>query len=188
MTIDLGLWNAVVSTVTLIVIAATAFIGLRQVRHLRGQNSLTALLQVLEDWRDPQLTAWVAYVRNELPERLKDPAYLAELEGTVDRGRHPELNVCDWYEQLGSYVKFGLLDERTTLDVACGPVVHLWERIEPCIERMRLTRGPSLYENFEYLAVRAVLYSRAHPHGTYPATTPRFSELRARDAAAAETT
>ena len=42
---------------------------------------------------------------------------------------------------------------------------------------MRRTRGDALYENFEYLAVRGVLFDRAHPHGCYPRGTPRIAEL-----------
>jgi hypothetical protein len=185
-TIDYGLWNVVVSTITLIVIAATAFVGLRQVRHLRGQNTLSALLKVLDDWRDPQFQTWLAFIRHELPERLKDPAFLEELDHPpIDRSRHLELNLCDWYEQLGSYIKFGLLDETTVMDVACGSAPVIWDRIEPCIERIRLSRGPMVYENFEYVVVRAILYQQAHPNGTYPKSTPHLRELRERDTAVA---
>ena len=186
MAIDFGFWNAVVSTLTLLVVAATAFVGLRQVRHLRGQNTLAGLLKVLDDWRDPEFRAWLDFVRKELPQRLNDPAFLEELDHPpIDRARHPELHICDWYEQVGSYLKFGLLDEDTMMDVACGSAPGIWNMLEPVIDRMRRYRGPTLFENFEYMVVRAILYQRAHPDGTYPATTPRLRELRERDAAAA---
>ena len=49
MTLDLGLWNAIVSTVTLVVVAGAAFAALRQIRQLRAQTTLAGLLKVLDD-------------------------------------------------------------------------------------------------------------------------------------------
>ncbi len=179
MTIDYGMWNALVSTLTLLVVAATAFVGLRQVRHLRGQNTLNGLLKVLDDWRDPQFQSWMDYLRHELPERVKDPEFLAELDHRpIDRRRHAELHICDWYEQVGSYLKHGLLDEQTMMDVGCSSAEGIWNMVEPVIERMRRTRGDELYENFEYLVVRGVMFQRKYPHGTYPAGMPRLRDLR----------
>ena len=179
MTIDYGLWNAIVSTVTLLVVVATAIAALRQIRHLRAQNTLSGLLKVLDDWRDPTFQKWLHYVRMELPERTKDPSYFDDLGlGAIDRVKHPELNICDWYEQVGSYMKYGLLDERTMMDVSSSSCKAAWDSIQPVIERMRQTRGDVLYENFEYMAVRGILFSRANPNGCYPPGTPRMRDLQ----------
>ncbi len=177
MTVDLPLWNALISTVTLIVVAATAIAAIRQIRHLREQNTLAGLLNVLEDWRDPEFQQWLAFVHLELPKKLDDPAFMDELDGPVDRGRHPELHICDWYEQVGSFLKHGLLSELVMMDVSANSCYTIWSSIEPVITRMRRTRGDSLYENFEYMAARGVLFQRAHPHGCYPKDTPRIAEL-----------
>ena len=180
MVIDYGLWNAIVSTVTLLVVVVTALVGLRQVRHLRRQNTLNGLLKVLDDWRDPEFQSWLAYMRHELPKRMAEPGFFDELDrNPIDRARHPELHLCDWYEQVGSFMKYGLLDERTMLDVSWSSSQRIWNALEPVIERMRRTRGDTLYENFEYFVARGVLFERAHRHGTYPATTPRMRDLRA---------
>lgn len=179
MTTDYGMWNALVSTLTLLVVAATAFVGLRQVRHLRGQNTLQGLLKILDDWRDPHFQAWLDFVRIELPKRVNDPEFLAELDRRpIDRSHHVELNVCDWYEQVGSYLKYGLLDEAAMLDTAYGSAQMVWRLVEPVIDRMRRTRGDELYENFEYMVVRCAMFERKHPHGTYPAGMPRMRDLR----------
>jgi hypothetical protein len=177
MTVSFELWNALVSTATLLVVLATALAALRQIRHLRLQTTLAGLLKVLDDWRDPEFQAWLAYVRHDLPVALADPAYLDDLDGPVDRRKHPELHVCDWYEQVGSYMKFGLLDERVMMDVSSSSCNVIWAGIEPVITRMRRTRGDVLYENFEYMAARGILYQRAHANGTYPRGTPRVAEL-----------
>ena len=179
MTVDYGLWNAIVSTVTLLVVVATAISALRQIRHLRAQNTLNGLLKVLDDWRDPKFQEWMRYVRLELPKRVKEPGFFDDLDvRAIDRGKHPEINICDWYEQVGSYMKYGLLDERTMMDVSSGSCKAAWDCIQPVIERMRQTRGDMLYENFEYMAVRGTLFIRANPDGCYPRGVPRMRDLQ----------
>jgi hypothetical protein len=180
--VDYGLWNALVSTGTLVVVAAAAIAAMRQIRHLRAQNTLQGLLKILDDWRDPTFGEWRNYVQTQLPVRMAEPGFFDELDGPIDRTRHPELHICDWYEQVGSYMKFGLLDERTMMDVSSGSAPNLWRAIEPVISHMRKKRGDSLYENFEYFAARGVLYARAHPNGSYPADTPRMRVLLAKPA------
>jgi hypothetical protein len=71
--------------------------------------------------------------------------------------------VCDWYEQLGSYIKYGLIDEEVMLDVSASSTNAAWAALEPVIRRMRRTRSEALYENFEYYVARGVLFQRAHP-------------------------
>jgi hypothetical protein len=177
LTLDYGLWNAIVSTVTLLVVAGAAFAALRQIRQLRAQTTLAGLLKVLDDWRDPEFQRILSYVRNELPQKVQDPAFLDDLDDRLDQVKHPELAICSWYEQIGSYMKHGLLDESIMLDLGSSACNTTWHALSPVIERMRLTRGNALFENFEYMAVRGVLFERAHPNGCYPRDTPRMAQL-----------
>lgn len=178
MTVDIAFWNVLVSTATLIVVAAASIAAFRQIRHIRAQTSLAGFLKVIDDWRDPGFKRDLDFVRCHLPAKLADPAFLADLdEPGVDRGRHPELNVCDWYEQIGSFMKYGLVDEQVMLDVSSSSSRVMWRALQPVIMRMRQTRGDVLYENFEYFVARGVLFERAHPHGCYPRNTPRMAEL-----------
>jgi hypothetical protein len=176
MTADFTMWNALVSTLTLIVVATAAIAAFRQLRHIRGQTSLAGLLKVQGDWRDPEFQALLTYVRSELPAKIAEPGFLDDLDSSpIDRVKHRELEICDWYEQMGSYLKYGLIDEDVVMDVSSSSCNAAWAAIEPVIARMRRTRGDSLYENFEYMAARGVLFQRAHPTGTYPKDTPRMS-------------
>jgi len=177
LTLDYTLWNAIVSTATLLVVAGAAFAALRQIRQLRAQTTLAGLLKVLEDWRDPEFQRVVTYVRRELPEKMHDPGFLDDLDGPPDMVKHPEIAICAWYEQIGSFMKHGLLDEEIMLDVGSSSCNAIWQALEPVIERMRRTRGDELYENFEYMAARGVLFQRAHPKGCYPRDTPRLKAL-----------
>ena len=178
MTIDLAFWNALVSTATLIVVATASIAAFRQIRHLRAQTSLAGFLKLIGDWRDPDFKGDLEYVLRVLPSKLAEPGYLNDLDARViDRTKHRELNVCDWYEQIGSFMKYALIDESILLDVVSSSSNAMWGALQPVINRMRRTRGEALYENFEYLVARGVLFQRAHPHGCYPKNTPRMAQL-----------
>jgi hypothetical protein len=111
-------WSLLTNAVTLFVITATAVAALIQLRHLRAQNTLNAELAILKDWNDPQFRQWRHYIAGEMQTKIKDPAFLAEYDAPeVDRSRHPELYACDWLEQIGSYLKYGLLDADVLLAV-----------------------------------------------------------------------
>lgn len=179
MTIEL--WNTLFSAATFVVIAVTAIAATIQLRHLRASNQLNALVTTLEDWQKPEMQAWAQYVRGgELSEKLKDPAYLDSLAGTInDRSLHPWRHIGDYFEQLGVYVKYGLVDKRSYLDVSSRIVLTLYEQMEPCIVKVREVAGSdAIYENFEYLAVLSVLWTKSHPNGAYPHGVPRFQDLK----------
>jgi hypothetical protein len=167
---------------TFAVIGATAIAAIIQLRHLRASNQINAMLTILQDWQKPEMQAWLRFVRKELPERLKDPAYVDSIDTAAleNRTEHIWLNLCDYYEQLGAYVKYGLVDRRSLLDVGGSNFLVLYRNLRPLIERTRVIRGSSsVFENFEYLAVLALEWNTLHPRGAYPAGTPRFSELDA---------
>ena len=167
--------NAAVGILTLFVVALASTAALIQLRHLRGANTLNTLLEIMRQWRDPQLQSDLRFARVELPQLLNDPAFVQSLRGRpVDRLVHRELFIADWYEQLGSYLKHGLLDETIFMDASCGPVTGAWEAIWPVVALLRESGGSSLYENFEYLAVRARAFIDRHPDGMWPRGVPRM--------------
>jgi hypothetical protein len=125
-------WSLLTNAITLLVITATAAAALIQLRHLRAQNTLNAELAILKDWNDPQFRQWRLYVAGEMQTKIKDPAFLAEYDAPeVDRSRHPELYACDWLEQIGSYLKYGLLDADVLLDVTSTSINRLWNQLAP---------------------------------------------------------
>ena len=71
--------NTLFAGATFLVIAATAIAAVVQLRHLRASNQITALITILQDWQKPQMQEWVQFVREEMPNRLKDPEYLGSL-------------------------------------------------------------------------------------------------------------
>jgi hypothetical protein len=178
----LEVWNTIFAGATFAVIAATAIAALVQLRHLRAGNQLNALLTLLEMWGTPDMQGHIRYVRTALQEKVKDPVFLGKYEDSgLSRADNPELLVADFWEQIGTFVKYELIDERSWLDIASSQILHAWEDLERPITVMRLRGGPSVYENFEYIAVRSSLWVRRHPKGTYPAGTPRMASLEGED-------
>ena len=174
--------NLVLSAATLIVVAAAAIAAIVQLRHLRQSNQISALLEILNQWNQPALQqAYAEFSR--MPDKLKDPAYVERLNapGSLDRGNHPEFLVCDFWEQVGTYAKHGLLDERILLDIVSAQVANAWKLAAPMLAISRARHGLSVFENFEYLAVHAEQWSRRYPDGTYPAGLPRMTDYIAND-------
>jgi hypothetical protein len=165
---------------TLLVFAGTAVAALAQIRHLRASNELDALLRITEQLRADDLQAAFRYVETELETKLADPAYRAELSrrGFVDARAHPEMTVCNWFNEVGTLVKNRLIDERTFLDLFSRLVTYYWGRLEAAVALLRRERGPGQYENFEYLAMRALAWRELHPNGAYP---PRAKRLQIAD-------
>jgi hypothetical protein len=181
--VDLVALNTIFAALTLVVVAAAAVAALIQLRHLRASNQLNGLLTVLETWQNAQFQEWMEFVRDELPAKLTDPVFMDGLRARpINRRTHPEMHVCDWYEQVGSYMKNGLLDERSFLDIISANANEYWTSLWPVIAILRERRGPSAYENFEYLAARGRLWNKKFPDGDYPRGTPRIAEMDARDA------
>jgi hypothetical protein len=174
-------WTLMLNVITLLVIVATAIAAVAQLGRLREQNTLTAQLAVLSAWNEPEFRAWRDYVTGELQTKLKDPQFLAEYDQNhIDRSRHPEIHVCDWFEQIGAFMKYGLLDSAVMLDTSSGPVRRMWIALEPAIMRLRKTRGDWVYENFEYFAVLGCLHLRDNPGGKFPKKLSRMRDLKRR--------
>jgi hypothetical protein len=79
-------------------------------------------------------------------------------------------------------VKNRLIPEGAFLDVYSFRVVQAWELMEPMTVLARHNVSAAVWENFEYLYVRAQEWTKRHPEGRYPkhvrrATLPRFEEV-----------
>lgn len=176
----LDLLNTIAALGTFVVIAATALAASIQLRHLRQNNELQAVL-ALRSERSQALEDAYEFARTELSGKLEDPRFRAELEAPSPRRTvHKELTLCDYFEHIGVYIKHGLIDENVYFEI--GSPENYWPYLEPVIAIYRRQRGPSAYENFEYLVMRARRFNAEHPRGTYPADAER---LIVRDAYAA---
>jgi hypothetical protein len=116
---------------------------------------------------------------NELTYKLGDPTYRAELEriGFIDARKHLEINVLNWFNQLGSLLKNALVDEIAFMDLFGRLAVQYWEILAPAIAIVRRRRGPSQYHSFEYLVIRARKWLSDYPGGAFPSGMTRIPIL-----------
>jgi len=168
--------SAVASVGTFIVIAVTAFAALVQLRHIRAGNQLTGLLHYVERWESDTLQSAADFVETKLPAKMKDPDFVDSLWARApDRRVHQELRVADWCEQMGSYIKYGMISESQYLDLGGFYVASMWDRLRDVIAiRRAASENNGMFENFEFLAARAKDFNAAHPGGNYPRYVKRL--------------
>ncbi|MDQ6780383.1 MAG: hypothetical protein M3Z37_04415 [Candidatus Eremiobacteraeota bacterium] len=160
---------------TFVILAASAVAAIIQLRHMRTQNQLTGLLNVLERVEDSRFNEWIDDARTVLKQNLPNRAFRLEVElGTMDRKDNPWLNLGNSYDWVGSLVKHGLIPAEAVLDVYSLRITRAWELMEDVVAISRRQDGPAVWENFEYLAVLAKKWTEGHAGGAYPKHTPRM--------------
>ncbi len=172
-----GTLSAVAAVGTFIVIAASAVAALVQLRHMRAGNQLEALLMLERDFQRSELQSALRHVQERLPARLEEAGYRRELErpGFIDSASHPELLVCNWFNEIGTLLKHRLVAEAPFMDLFARLIVHCWARVASAVAIMRRTRGEAQYHDFEYLAIQAARWVDRHPRGTFPRGLTRES-------------
>lgn len=154
----MGVWEAVTAiatATTAIVIAGTVLVAYRQLEHLRRATQLEGTLKIFEELNQTEMRDSRRFVFNELPERMSDPRFSAEISvaGTLDESRHPELYIMRAFEKIGTYVRYKLIDGEVVCDYAGPWILETWETLRDLgiIEQGRRTMGRELWENYELL-------------------------------------
>jgi hypothetical protein len=117
------------------------------------------------------------FVRFELSEKLKDPAFRYQMANPKSLTEENTLariyisRVANYYEGMGALVKSGLSEKNLVLDGSSTTLaLVMWKQLSPAIVLACQSLGdPSLYENFEYLVVLAEDWKAAHLNGAYSA-------------------
>jgi hypothetical protein len=153
---------------TFVVIGATAIAAVIQLRHMRANNQLEGLLDVLARVEDESFNKWLTETQRELPKLLADPQYVQSvLDNTFDRNV-AWLQLGNQYERVGSLLKYRLIPEEPFLDVYCMRAVRAWNLLLPVLSVMRADEDHSTWENFEFMYVRAKRWIERHRQGNYP--------------------
>ena len=82
--------------------------------------------------------------------------------------------VGNFWENLGLFVKLGLVDRNIALEAWGNLVIIAWQDLRLMVPIMRRGQGNTIWENFELLAVLAQDWWAAYPNGTYPAGVRRI--------------
>ncbi len=164
--------NTVAALGTFVVIAATALAAVFQLRHMRASNQLEGLLSVLARVEDANFNAWLTETQRQLPILLGDAQYVASvIDNTFDRNV-AWLQLGNSYDWVGSLVKNHLIPVDAFLDVYSFRIQQAWELMEPITALARHHAGAAIWENFEYLHVAALQWSKKHAQGNYPKHMP----------------
>lgn len=167
---SLEFWTTIASVGTFIVIAATAVAAMVQLRHMRAANKVAAIQQFLMSYEGPEFRDAFHFVRTQLPVRLQDPTFRRALRGRmVDRSEHPEVNICNFFDQWGLYYRDNVIDRQSFMRVNAEIIIGFWERLQPVIA---LTadpqRGNTAFQQFEYLTIQARRWVERNPDGDWP--------------------
>lgn len=164
-------WLTAIGTLgSFIVIGGSAVAALVQLRHMRSSNQLEALLSLERDFRTAEMQGALHYVQTHLENKLAEQRYRNELaeRGFIDANLHPEVTVCNWFNEMGTLVKNGLVSEQTFMDLFAKLISYYWRILSPAIAVMRRNRGEAQYHDFEFLAIRAEQWLTQHPDGSFP--------------------
>jgi hypothetical protein len=173
MPFSLEVVNTVAAVGTFAVIATTAIAAVIQLRHMRASNQLEGLLNVLARVEDANFNAWLTETQQQLPKLLADPAYVQSvLDNTFDR-TVAWLQLANSYDWVGSLVKNRLIPIDSFLDVYSFRITQAWTLMEPVIVLVRSQAGDAVWENFEYLYVKALEWNEKYANGNYPRGVPR---------------
>ncbi len=169
-------WVTAIGTVgTFVVIAASAIAALLQLRHMRSGNQIAAYNECRETMDSPEFRAALAFIRLQLPERLKDRSVREQI---VDSGLSDEYGgirlVANLFESMGLFVRTGMMDERIACELWSGIVLGTWEALSPLTARVRDKIDPGIWVNFEYMAVLSKQYTERFPNGEFPRGVPRM--------------
>jgi Domain of unknown function (DUF4760) len=176
---SLELVNTLATFGTFVVIAATAIAALVQLRHARSSNQIAALTELRETMESVDFQAAEQSVATELSTKLQDPAFryqYAERSARTDENRpliRSIVTIANFYENMGTFVKTGLVDKDLVFDIFSYQAAETWERLAPIVAIGRRRVGDALWENFEYLTVLSQDWMAAHPKGNYPTEVRR---------------
>jgi hypothetical protein len=150
---------------TFIVFVISAIIGLRQLLSNRRSNQLAGLQAVSAGAARTDFRRWFTFVLKDLPSKMTDPAFRDGLrENPIDRTAHPEIQLADWYEEVGILAKYGVVDEPPLMEFLHGGPQTAWRALEPTIALYREIWGYSYFRNFERLAERSrIFYAKIDP-------------------------
>lgn len=160
-------WTAFGTVGTLVVITATAIIGLIQLRHARAASHAIELHNLFNEYEGKTHRDAFHFVRAELGGRLEDPQFRNEIRrADIDRIRHPEITVLNFFEQLGALYTYGAIDRELFLRTFSTPIIGFWERLEPVVAlSAHPQHGNLVFQHFERLTLDARRWRKEHPTG-----------------------
>lgn len=160
--------TALSSLATFIVIGASAIAALIQIKHVRNSNQIAIFNEMRRQLDSKEFQATVAFIRKELPERLKNAGYRRDL--LLERAPESQAikDLGNFFDEAAVPVKHGMVDRELACDVWYLEVVSTWDALAPLTASMRVLRGYRVWEDLEYFALLCKNFRRRYPRGTFP--------------------
>jgi len=166
--------TAIAAIGTFVVILGSAIAALVQLRHMRGSNQIVALTECRETLESPEFRDAQRFVSYDLPKRLQDPVEARKVAAIPFVDEYQAIaTVANFFESMGLFVKSGIIDKDIACDFWAFVILRNWNALAPVVEYVRSETGPALWENFEYMAVLASVFTEKHP-SSYPAGWPHM--------------
>jgi hypothetical protein len=165
--VSFELWSTIASVGTFLVIAATAVVAIIQLRHTRSGNQIAAAMTIHSFVESQEFQEGRRFIRDELVNCLQDVEFRRTLGATTTRAARPMILVGNYYEEIGIFVKYGLVDENIASEMWSNEIVADWERMAPAIAIMQ-QRGSFGWKNFEYIFTLCEAWLKRYPEGKFP--------------------
>lgn len=167
-------WATIASVGTFVVIGATAIAAMVQLRHMRAGNQIAAVMKLDSVRESADFREARRFVRDDLAQRLRDSTYRESLMRVpVGEGAKALLILGNCYEEMGLFVKRGMIDTNLACDLWSAQVTGDWQVMAPAIAIIRRVQGPATWENWEYLVGLCQDWIARFPRGAFPATRRR---------------
>jgi hypothetical protein len=163
----LEFWATAASVGTFFVITATAAAALLQLRHMRGNNQIAAAMAIHQVIEGDQFQTARRFLREDLGDRLQDIDFRRELARTGKIDRQMQF-VGNYYELIGIFVKYGLVDKSIACEMWSNEIVADWQRMAPAIAIVHRGRKYFGWQNFEYIFSLCERWRARFPDGKFP--------------------
>ena len=171
-------WEALTALGTIlsaVVIAATVIFAARQVRitrqqldHLRRATQLEGVMQLMTEIDSTVNRESQLFISQELDAKMRDSEFRAgvPLAGRADLTVHKELHLLRYFERVGAYVKYGLIDGDIIYDLISPRILGVWAAASQVVGIQRQSISAQMWENYEWLVEQTKRWNREHGVGT----------------------
>jgi hypothetical protein len=139
--------------VSILALLVSILLTTRQIRLLRDANHIPAIVNLLSEFKDPELHQDYRYVTQQL--RTEHQPQLG-LSGLPEPARSSVIRVAYYFNTFAFLVGFGIIDERRLFMTGVGDrIIAVWDAIRPYVEQERKQDGfrvLAMLENLRELA------------------------------------
>ncbi|MFM9633512.1 MULTISPECIES: DUF4760 domain-containing protein [Streptomyces] len=132
---DAATWlNVLALTISICALTTSVWLAGHQVRAAQQANCLPAYLELLSEFRSPELHDQYAYVCSRLNQEHSPDGGLRALPVGP---REIAYNVAYFFQTFASLYALGIIDEKTAIMMVRSRTIKVWEALRPYVERER---------------------------------------------------